>query len=56
MAETTPGFAAGDDDGATDDPEPGASPPEEPTCALCGGRIGPDDVVCPHCGASLVAG
>lgn len=32
------------------------SPEEEPTCAICGGRIGPDDVVCPHCGASLVAG
>lgn len=40
-----------------DAPEPGESPPdEEPACAICGGRIGPDDVVCPHCGESLVAG
>lgn len=29
---------------------------EPPTCANCGGVIGPDDVVCPHCGISLVAG
>ncbi len=50
-----------------DAPKPGASrkavenaspgsPEDEPTCALCGGKIGPDDVVCPHCGESLVAG
>jgi len=26
------------------------------TCAKCGGTISQDDVVCPHCGVSLVAG
>jgi hypothetical protein len=40
--------------GPEDDPHP--APPDEPTCAVCGGRIRADDVVCPHCGASLVAG
>lgn len=34
----------------------GSPAEEEPTCAICGGRIGPDDVICPHCGESLVAG
>jgi len=29
---------------------------EEPVCANCGGVIGPDDLVCPHCGISLVSG
>ena len=33
-----------------DDEEPPA------TCAHCGGTISQDDVVCPHCGVSLVAG
>ena len=28
----------------------------EPVCANCGGVIGPDDLVCPHCGISLVSG
>jgi hypothetical protein len=37
--------------------EPDApSSTEEPVCAACGGEIGPDDVICPHCGVSLVAG
>jgi hypothetical protein len=29
---------------------------EPPTCANCGGVIAQEDVVCPHCGVSLVAG
>ncbi len=31
-------------------------PPKELKCAECGGKIAPDDLVCPHCGISLVAG
>jgi len=29
---------------------------EPPTCVNCGGVIGQEDFVCPHCGVSLVAG
>jgi hypothetical protein len=29
---------------------------EPPTCANCGGVISQDDLTCPHCGVSLVAG
>jgi rubrerythrin len=29
---------------------------EQPVCAICGHEIAPDDVVCPSCGTSLVAG
>lgn len=29
---------------------------EEPVCAVCGHPIGQDDLVCPNCGVSLVAG
>lgn len=31
-------------------------PDEEPVCANCGGAISADDLVCPHCGISLVSG
>ena len=30
--------------------------PGEPRCIECGGLISQSDVVCPHCGVSLVAG
>lgn len=30
--------------------------PGEPRCGECGGLISQSDVVCPHCGTSLVAG
>lgn len=33
-----------------------ASPQEDPVCAICGHPIEPDDIVCPNCGESLVAG
>ena len=33
---------------------PGEDKP--PTCAECGGVIGPEDLTCPHCGISLVGG
>ena len=37
--------------------EPSGQPtPDEPICAACGRPIGRDDIVCPHCGTSLVAG
>ncbi|HEV2127264.1 MAG TPA: zinc ribbon domain-containing protein [Thermomicrobiales bacterium] len=29
---------------------------EELTCPECGGAIGVDDVICPHCGVPLVGG
>ena len=29
---------------------------EQPVCVVCGGAIGIDDLVCPHCGESLAAG
>jgi rubrerythrin len=29
---------------------------DEPVCAICGHRIEPDDIECPNCGTSLVAG
>jgi len=32
------------------------NPDEEPVCANCGGVISVDDLVCPHCGISLVSG
>jgi Cu+-exporting ATPase len=38
------------------DPEQYSATPSLPACASCGGSIGQDDVVCPHCGVSLVAG
>jgi predicted amidophosphoribosyltransferase len=31
-------------------------PPETLTCASCGGKIEPDDLVCPHCGEPLAGG
>ena len=31
-------------------------PVEQPVCANCGHPIEPDDIVCPNCGISLVAG
>ncbi|HVL25358.1 MAG TPA: zinc ribbon domain-containing protein [Thermomicrobiales bacterium] len=39
--------------------EPPAPAPEEvsePVCVVCGHPISQDDVVCPSCGTSLVAG
>ena len=30
--------------------------PDPPTCVYCGGIISEEDVVCPHCGKSLVGG
>jgi YHS domain-containing protein len=38
------------------EPEQFSSQPSPPACANCGGSISQDDVVCPHCGISLVAG
>ena len=39
------------------DPNQDANEPdEEPVCANCGGTISMDDLVCPHCGISLVSG
>jgi len=33
------------------------SPVEDhPVCAICGHPIAPDDIECPNCGTSLVAG
>ncbi len=32
------------------------SPQREPVCATCGGKIRRDDIVCPHCGETLVSG
>lgn len=29
---------------------------EDPVCAICGHEIAQDDLVCPNCGTSLVAG
>jgi rubrerythrin len=29
---------------------------EEPVCAICGHAVAQDDLVCPNCGTSLVAG
>lgn len=29
---------------------------EDPSCAVCGAAISQDDIVCPNCGTSLVAG
>ncbi|CAA9543885.1 MAG: hypothetical protein AVDCRST_MAG49-1240 [uncultured Thermomicrobiales bacterium] len=29
---------------------------KDPVCAMCGKPVRVDDIVCPHCGASLVAG
>lgn len=31
-------------------------PEEQPVCAKCGHPIEPDDIECPNCGISLVAG
>jgi rubrerythrin len=36
--------------------EESTEPTPELTCAECGGVIESDDLVCPHCGISLVAG
>lgn len=30
--------------------------PSPVACAVCGGAISQDDLVCPHCGISLVSG
>ncbi len=32
------------------------SPQREPVCATCGGKIRRDDIVCSHCGETLVSG
>ena len=50
-----------EDRAAEGDPAPGTSrsngPPEgEPVCGACGGPIEVDDIFCPRCGTSLVAG
>ncbi len=37
-------------------PDPDIDNPDEPRCPVCGGAIDQTDVVCPHCGESLVAG
>jgi len=37
-------------------PDPEIDNPDEPRCPVCGGAIDRTDVVCPHCGESLVAG
>jgi Cu+-exporting ATPase len=37
-------------------PEHFSAKPAPPACAHCGGSISQDDVVCPHCGLSLVSG
>jgi hypothetical protein len=53
---TDPSRAGRRERGPEGDPHPNPPNPDEPTCAVCGGRIRVDDVVCPHCGASLAAG
>lgn len=30
--------------------------PSQPTCAACGGSIGQEDLICPHCHTPLAAG
>lgn len=40
----------------TQTPGQEGGPSEQPTCANCGHLIEPDDIVCPNCGISLVAG
>jgi rubrerythrin len=48
---------ASDDTGEAEDERlKEASSEEEPTCALCGHPIAQDDIICPNCGVSLVAG
>ena len=37
-------------------PDPEIDNPDEPRCPVCGGAIDRTDVICPHCGESLVAG
>ena len=39
-----------------DPPDVPAGDPDQPVCAKCGGSIDENDLVCPHCGVSLVAG
>lgn len=56
MATTTD---SGDETRPASEIDPESSVPhddDEPGCANCGGVIGPDDLVCPHCGISLVSG
>jgi rubrerythrin len=36
--------------------EESTGPADEATCANCGHHIEPDDIECPSCGISLVAG
>lgn len=31
-------------------------PSSQPTCAACGGSIGQEDLICPHCHTPLAAG
>ncbi len=35
---------------------PGAGKPDETVCTNCGKPVSQDDLVCPHCGISLVSG
>lgn len=37
-------------------PEQYTARPSPPACANCGESISQDDLVCPHCGISLVSG
>ncbi|HLU35333.1 MAG TPA: zinc-ribbon domain-containing protein [Thermomicrobiales bacterium] len=48
------GTTARNEPGAEGADAPGRA--EQPVCAICGHEIAPDDVVCPSCGTSLVAG
>lgn len=46
---------SGRDRVAADRSQP-AEKPSPPRCGACGGVISQDDLVCPHCGESLVGG
>lgn len=55
--ETGPGDARQPVMETSPDPRPaGEQETGEPVCAACGGVISVDDLVCPHCGISLVSG
>lgn len=45
-----------DDRPEQQDDDTGRTNPEPPICAYCGGVISEDDLVCPHCGRTLVGG
>lgn len=55
MTSLSDPFPGSKPDGADFENE-AVEPDEEPVCANCGGAIGADDLVCPHCGISLVSG